>query len=149
MKQSYQIWIEYLGAKMFKHITATLILLPVLAYWLILSPVIPNKNIHKGYYTYSYDGKWKIAVYRVSPTTPISFVQYLQEKKYIVLYNKNDEYIGKSTPFCYQSLFDYNVIFPNRNRDDLLFLPKECDYSIPAVNPRWWSKIIKFRLSLL
>ncbi|SDG69321.1 hypothetical protein SAMN04488136_101306 [Vibrio xiamenensis] len=134
---------------MFKHITATLISLPVLAYWLVLSPVIPNKNIHKGHYTYSYDGKWQMAVYRVSPTTPISFIQYLQEKKYIVLYNKNDEYIGQSTPFCYQSLFDYNVVFPGSSLDDLSFLPDECDYNIPAKNPKWWSKIIKFRLSLL
>ncbi|SDG69043.1 hypothetical protein SAMN04488136_101293 [Vibrio xiamenensis] len=133
---------------MFKHIAATLISLPVLAYWLILSPVIPDAKSDNVYYTYSDDGKWKIAVYDVSPTTPISLVQYLQEKNYIVLYNENDEYIGQSTPFCYQSLFDYNVAFPGSNLDDLTFLPDECDYNIPAKNPRWWSTTIKFRLSL-
>ncbi|SDG68973.1 hypothetical protein SAMN04488136_101290 [Vibrio xiamenensis] len=132
----------------FKRFIIALFSIPLLAYWLILSPVIPNKNIHDPYYTYSEDRKWKIAVYDVSPTTPISLVQYIQEKNYIVLYNENDEYIGQSTPFCYQSLLDYNAIFPDSDLDDLLFLPKECDYSIPEVKPRWWSRIIKFRLSL-
>ncbi len=148
IKQSYQIRIKHLGAKMFKHIAATLILLPVLAYWLVLSPVIPSEKLNDAFYMHSEDGEWKIAEYRVQPTTPISFVQYWQEKKYIVLYNQNDEYIGQSTPFCYQPLFDYNVIFPESDLDDLLFVSNECDYTIPVVNPRWWSKIIKFRLSL-
>ncbi len=133
---------------MFKHITVILTSLPVLSYWLIFSPIIPEKKLDKAFYTYSDDGKWKIAEYRVQPTTPISFIQYWQEKKYIVLYNKNDEYIGQSTPFCYQSLFDYNVVFPGDNLDKMSFLPDECDYNIPAKNPKWWSKIIKYRLSL-
>ncbi len=131
-----------------KRFIIALLSIPLLSYWLILSPVIANSENDYAYYTYSDDGKWKIAVYDVSPTTPISLVQYLQEKNYIVLYNKNDEYIGQSTPFCYQSLLDYNVVFPVSGLDDLTFLPDERDYNIPAKNPRWWSKIIKFRLSL-
>ncbi|SDG69020.1 hypothetical protein SAMN04488136_101292 [Vibrio xiamenensis] len=131
-----------------KRFIIALLSIPLLAYWLMFSPVIPEESLDKAFYTYSDDGKWKIAEYRVSSTTPISFVQYWQEKKYIVLYNKNDEYIGQSTPFCYQPLFDYNVIFPESDLDVLLFVSNECDYTIPVVNPRWWSKIIKFRLSL-
>ncbi|SDG69192.1 hypothetical protein SAMN04488136_101300 [Vibrio xiamenensis] len=101
-----------------------------------------------GHYIYSEDGEWKLRIYRVSVSTPVSFIQFWQEKKYIVLYKKNGEYIGQSTPFCSQSFDDYNILFPDNYHSDLWFMPEECDFTIYIDKPKWWRKIIKFRLSL-
>ncbi len=131
-----------------KKFIIALLSIPLLAYWLILSPVIPNSENDYAYYTYSDDGKWKVGEFPVSVTTPISFIQFFFDKEYIVLYNDRGEYIGQSTPFCMQPILGPNILFPTKNDLYLGFIPEECDYNIPIDKPRWWSKIIKFRLSL-
>ncbi len=131
-----------------KKILLVLLAIPILAYWLILSPVIPDKNNENVYFWHSKDNNWKVGIYHVSVTTPVSFFQFLQEKKYIVLYNSKDEYIGQTTPFCLQPFMDFNILLPNRSHNSIWFLPDECDYNIPIDKPNWWSRIIKFRLSL-
>ncbi len=132
----------------FKRFIIALLSIPILSYWLILSPVIPTEKMSVGHYIYSEDGEWKLRVYRVSVSTPVSFIQFWQEKKYIVLYKKNGEYIGQSTPFCTQSFDDFNILFPDNYHSDLWFMAGECDFTIYINKPKWWSKIIKFRLSL-
>ncbi len=132
----------------FKRFIIALLSMPLLSYWLILSPVIPNSENDYAYYTYSDDGKWKIGEYPVSATTPISFIQFLFNKEYIVLYNDKGEYIGQSTPFCTQSVLDPNILFPTKSDLFVRFIPETCDFSIPVDNPTWWSKIIKFRLNI-
>ncbi|SDG68960.1 hypothetical protein SAMN04488136_101289 [Vibrio xiamenensis] len=131
-----------------KRFIITLLSIPLLAYWLILSPVIPNYEMSSFRYTYSEDGKWKIGLYDVSVTTPISFVQFWQEKKYLVLYNSKGDYIGQTTPFCLQYFEEFDILPPNSKHNSMWFMPEACDYNIPIDKPRWWSKIIKFRLSL-
>ncbi len=132
----------------FKRFIIALLSIPLIAYWLILSPVIPNYTDEYTYHWNSKDGKWKFSIYHISVTTPISFIQFWQEKKYLVLYNSKDEYIGQTTPFCLQPFMDFNILLPNISHNSIWFLPDECDYSIPIDKPNWWSRIIKFRLSL-
>ncbi len=132
----------------FKRFIIALLSIPILSYWLILSPVIPNSENHPIYYKYSDNGRWKIGIYNISATTPISSIQYLLNRRYVVLYKSDGEYIGQSTPFCFQSFWGFNALFPNNTHNSLLFIPESCDYTIPTDKPKWWSKIIKFRLSL-
>lgn len=125
----------------------------ILAYWLVLSPVAPSINDEHKFYVYSDNRNWKVGIYRVSPTTPISLIQYLLQKKYIVLYDKDNNYITQSSPFCLQTFDDFNVVFPIHTnfintKDYVYFMPEECDYTLSTTKSNWWSKVIQSRLSL-
>ncbi|HIF9078218.1 TPA: DUF6201 family protein [Photobacterium damselae] len=118
------------------------ILIIIIMWWIILSPVSFNSLFFEQY-KYSEDGNWKLGIYDVAPFTPISLFQYLNGDKYIVLYDKNDNYIGQSTPFCLMYFSESNILFPSNSHDDhLFFIPEECDYSIPIEKKKWWSLII-------
>ena len=128
---------------MIKYIKLTVFITFIL-WWMILSPVSFN-NFSFEQYKYSEDGNWKLGIYEVLPLTPLSLFQYFNGDKYIVLYDKNDEYIGQSTPFCLMSFNESNILFPSKfNKDKLLFIPEECNYTIPVNEKKWWSKIIGF-----
>ncbi len=138
---------------MFKKMIMTSLTIPVTAYWLLLSPVTPSINDEHTFYVYSDNHNWKVGIYRASPTTPISLIQYFLQKKYIVLYDKDNNYITQSSPFCLQSFEDFNVVFPIHTdfintKDNIYFMPEECVYTLSTTKSNWWSKIIKFRLSL-
>ncbi len=121
-----------------------IILLIIISWWIILSPVSFNDSFFEQY-KYSEDGNWKLGIYDVAPFTPISLFQYIKGDKYIVLYDENDNYIGQSTPFCFMSFNESNILFPSEPSDNhLLFIPEDCDYSIPIDDKKWWSKIIGF-----
>ncbi|HIF9355696.1 TPA: DUF6201 family protein [Photobacterium damselae] len=112
-------------------------------WWLVLSPVsFPDDK-----YSYSIDSsdkKWKLVISPIAMTTPLSLIQGLEDKKYIILFDQNGKYIGQSSPFCFMRFDDYNVLFPLEPNEDLGFLPELCDYSIPIDDKKWWSKIIGF-----
>ncbi|CAM3623529.1 hypothetical protein VA7868_01904 [Vibrio aerogenes CECT 7868] len=119
-----------------------LLLLTFISWWLVLSPVsFPSEN--DAYYIYSKDKKWKVGVYWVSPTSPAGLYQFLMNKRYIVLYDANGHYIGQSTPFCFMTFDESNILFPSITDDhNLWFIPETCDYTIQVRKPAWWSQII-------
>ncbi len=136
-----------------KRFIIALLSIPLLSYWLVLSPVAPSINDEHTFYIYSDNRNWKVGIYRVSPTTPISLIQYFLQRKYIVLYDKDSNYITQNSPFCLQSFEDFNVVFPIHTnfintKDYVYFMPEECVYTLSTTKSNWWSKIIKFRLSL-
>ncbi|PNQ54450.1 hypothetical protein C1141_15825 [Vibrio agarivorans] len=117
-----------------------------LGWWLVLSPVsFPINDESK--YIYSSDGKWKLVISPIKITTPISLVQRIFNKKYIVLFDKNGKYVGQNSPFCTMVIREYEefyVGFPSEHDKYLYFQPEECDYTIPINKKEWWSKIIEF-----
>ena len=128
--------------KLLKLILLTFLVL-FLSWWLVLSPV-SFLDKESSYYAYSSDKNWKLFISPLAMTTPLSFIQALEGKRYIVLFDKNGKYIGQSSPFCFMWLDGYDVIFPEGKNDSLLFMPENCDYDIPVNEKKWWSKIIGF-----
>ncbi|HIF9336531.1 TPA: DUF6201 family protein [Photobacterium damselae] len=129
--------------KMFFKLIFLMLSLVLLVWWLVLSPVsFPDDK-----YSYSIDSsdkKWKLVISPIAMTTPLSLIQAFEDKKYIILFDKNGKYVGQSSPFCFMRFDDYNVLFPSKPKEDLGFLPELCDYSIPIDEKKWWSKIIGF-----
>jgi hypothetical protein len=115
-------------------------------WWLVLSPVsFPDS----GYYSSvsSPDKKWRIDLYSVAITTPFALIQALNNKKYIVLFDKNSNYVGQISPFCMirlEGLQDDYAFFPSKEGESFGYLGADCDYIIPINEKKWWSKIIGF-----
>ncbi|PSU84701.1 hypothetical protein C0W35_22605 [Photobacterium kishitanii] len=118
-------------------------LLTFLFWWLILSPVSFPDN-ENSYSSYSHDGKWKLVTVPISPTTPLSFIQEMGDKSYVILFDSDSKYIGQSTPFCFMRMDDYNILFPSKTYKNVGVLPEDCDYDIPINEKKWWSKVIGF-----
>ncbi len=129
-----------------KKILKLMLLLFFLFWWLVLSPVsFPDDKDSD--YIYSSDNNWKLVLSPVLITNPISLIQWFENKKYIVLFDKDGNYIGQSSPIClmrFDEFDEYDVFFPSKSHAKLLFLPEDCDYTIPIGEKRWWSKIIGF-----
>ncbi|EMH4161409.1 hypothetical protein RJ498_000613 [Pluralibacter gergoviae] len=132
-----------------KKLKSTLLIVPVLMLWIILSPTAFFGDFNKALERISEDGKYKAVGYYVLPTTPLSFFQWAFEGDvFLVLYDAENNYLGQSSPFGFT---DQYTIFGN-----YIFFPYDADgsekslsligindftegYTIPVENKKWWS----------
>ena len=124
----------------------SIFLLLFILWWSVLLPVSYSNN-DGSEYLYSLDGKWKLVLLPVRVTTPISLIQWFENKKYIVLFHKKTGYIGQTSPFCMMRLDflrDDYAFFPSKDDENFRYLGADCKWYIPVNEKKWWSKIIGF-----
>ncbi|MBS0971403.1 hypothetical protein JK232_21190 [Nissabacter archeti] len=120
--------------------------------WLVLSPIAFFGEFNKVHEKVSPDGNYKAIAYTVLPTTPISFYQFIiNDAVFIVLFDKNENYLGQSSPFYFsgiEGLLYEKVFFPGEIQGENSFSVNGINdytegYTIPVNQKRWWSWILE------
>ena len=134
-----------------KFLIKALLLMLVLSFWGVLSPVSFFGRFNQVYVSSSSDGAYKAVAYYVLPTTPYGIYQmFIRKDIFVVLYDKNDRYLGQSSPFHFsdvEGVFGDAVFFPGELSCDQSFAINGVNdyvdgYTIPAHHKMWWSRII-------
>lgn len=129
----------------------SIVLILLLAYWAVLSPVSFFGKFNQVYVTSSPDGTYKAVAYSVLPTTPYGIYQrFINKDVFVVLYSKDGDYLGQSSPFHFtevEGIFGDAVFFPGELSGDESFSINGVNdyvdgYTIPANHKMWWSRFI-------
>ncbi|MDC9583339.1 DUF6201 family protein [Xenorhabdus sp. PR6a] len=100
---------------------------------------------------------YMVRYYYVLPTNIIGIYSWFfnYRPEYIVLYDKNYNYIGQSSPFCIRSNTDLlagehvlpEIEFTNEYDSSSFYISGgNCqeEYEIPTKTKKWWSQILQY-----
>lgn len=117
--------------------------------WMVLSPTAFFGDFNQAHEQASYDGNYRVVAYYVLPTTPISLFQWaFYGDVFLVLYDKDNNYLGQSSPFGFTDQYNIlgnDIFFPDKvDGNDKSFSINGVNefsdgYTIPVKNKKWWS----------
>ncbi|CDG17721.1 DUF6201 family protein [Xenorhabdus doucetiae] len=123
-------------------------------WWFFLSHV--TFTIGSFYVTDSKNNDFMVKYYYPAPINLFGLYFWVVSElpTYVVLYDKDNNYIGQSDPFCMPhsiGIYGSEYILPDISKGDEYYErffisgePFDGSYTIPVKEKKWWSKVLQY-----